>query len=331
MRLDLSPPDWATHLLSDLSDWNRRPLPVAELQPVTLPEDVYFEYAWLDAAGKRRADPLNTQPRLNPWWPYACNLMGPTYAADPTFARATEPARGRTVRLVIESKILGQSRRLLVYSPPGFGEARLPWVLFQDGMAYYRWGRVPQVLDLLVAEGSTGPAHLIFLPPVDRTGEYAFNADFRRFIGDELVPTVARRIPWDGRATAWGASLGGLLSAQLAWARPDVFQQVVGQSGAFQFSPDMDFAWPFGGDAFFLHQVRQHQGPLPAVRWHLECGTLEWLQASNIVLHNTLRQRGAEATLTLRSAGHNWVNWQGGIAAGLRACLENGDSENLKI
>ena len=54
MRVDFNPPSWATHLLSDLTDWQRDPLPVVEVAPFEIPDDAYFEYAWQDAAGERR-------------------------------------------------------------------------------------------------------------------------------------------------------------------------------------------------------------------------------------------------------------------------------------
>ena len=101
----------------------------------------------------------------------------------------------------------------------------------------------------------------------------------------------------------------------------DIFHRVVAQSGAFQFSEDMDFDWPFGGGEAFLHQVVGQVGPLPDIDWYLECGTLEWLRQSNVNLAEALRARGVRASLKLRHAGHNWVNWSNGIAAGLRAVL----------
>jgi hypothetical protein len=38
MRIELTPPDWATHIQSDLTDWQRAPLPVEELAPFDLPD-----------------------------------------------------------------------------------------------------------------------------------------------------------------------------------------------------------------------------------------------------------------------------------------------------
>lgn len=321
MRVVLTPPPWATHLVSDLSDWSRDPVPVAALEPYDLPQDAYFEYAWVDRDGRRLPDPDNPNPRLNPWWPYACHLTGPAYAPEPHTLLSAQPAQGRTLRLEVASRILGGRRPLLVYSPAGMADTALPHVLFQDGLAYFGWGKAPRMLDLLVEEGLAQPAHLVFVPPRERTREYAFNADYLRFLCEEALPLAESRAPCDGRRTAWGASLGGLLSARLALARPDLFQGVVAQSGAFLFDPGMDFDRPYDGKEALLQEVRQRGRDLPALRWHLDCGTLEWLLASNRRLAAALAELGQDAVLHTRSAGHNWVNWRNGLAAGLRHAL----------
>jgi len=322
MRIDLTPPPWATHLLSDLTDWQRAPLPVEKIAPFELPDDAYFEYAFQDAEGTRRPDPDNDNPRQNPWWEFASNIAGPDYRADPWVADRDVRPRGRVLRMEIPSKILNQTRRVLVYSPAGMAEDSLPLILFQDGKAYYGWGRVPQVLDQLLEAGKCSPAHLVFVPPRERTQEYGFNPKYRQFLIEELIPTVEARIRCDSRRIAWGASLGGLLSAQLAWERPDLFQKVVTQSAAFLFSPETLKANPFVGNEFMLSQVLAADPP--QLEWHLDCGTLEWLLPSNQRLEQALVQKGASVKLVTRAAGHNWTNWRNGLAQGLRFALGDG-------
>jgi enterochelin esterase family protein len=320
MRVELTAPDWATHLMSDLTDWQRAPLPVGDLRPLDLPDDAYFEYAWRDASGERREDPLNTNPRLNPWWTYACNVVGPgwRFDADAEAALQAAPA-GRVLRLELPSRVLEQSRHLIVYTPADCGDRALPLVLFQDGKAHYGWGRAPQVFDRLLARGEVEPAHLVFVPPRERTPEYFFNPAYRAFLREEVLPFVAARVACSGRRIAWGASLGGLLSAQLAWEAAGGFEAVVTQSGAFLFSPDMTPGDPFHGNEAFLDMVVT--GPQQKIRWFFDCGTFEWLLPSNQRLADTLRRQGADARLVTRPAGHNWVSWRQGLAEGFRFAL----------
>jgi enterochelin esterase-like enzyme len=319
VRIEFKPPPWAIHLQSDLTDWQRAPVPVSEMVPFELPDDAYFEYAYVDADGTRRPDPANENPRLNPWWDFACHISGPDYSPDPWVAAEGVRPAGRVLRLKIESRILNQTRHLLVYSPAGHAEERLPLILFQDGKAFYGWGRVPQVMDRLLAAGKIEPAHLVFVPPVQRTEEYAFNPAYHRFLLEELLPLVETRVRCDGGRTAWGASLGGLLSAQLAWDNPDIFQKIVTQSGAFLFSPDMNRNNPFEGEETLLATVRATEPP--PLAWHLDCGTLEWCFARKHRHAPALSEKWAAPPLVTRQAGHNWINWRNGLADGLRFAL----------
>ena len=209
MDVTLTAPPWVTHLVSDLTDWNRAPLPVSALRRFTLHDDAYFEYAFLDASGTARPDPDNPWPLQNPWWDFARNLWGPAYRPDPSAEVGAARPRGQLLRATIRSSTLGQQRRYLVYTPAGYAGEKLPLVLFQDGMAYYAYGKVPQIYDRLLATQQVHPAHLVFVPPRDRVREYAFNPVYRQFLVAELLPAVEARLLSSGERIAWGASLGG--------------------------------------------------------------------------------------------------------------------------
>ena len=324
MNIDLTPPDWATHLISDRDDWMHAPRPVADLAAFDVPDDAYFEYAWLDAAGNKRPDPANTQPGRNPWWPFARPLSGPDYRPDPwaVIPPRTE-ALGRVRRLRLDSARLGGSRHILVYSPAGMQDEPLPHVWFQDGKAYFGWGKAPQVLDRLLDAGRCAPAHLVFVPPVDRTLEYHFNDDYLAFVTDEALPAVEAVAPCNGRRVAWGASLGGLCSAELVWRFPLRFQTVVTQSGAFLFHPGQDpGSDPYSGHQWWADRIgREAWRPL---RWQLQTGTLEWLHEPNRFLFSALENADFDVTYQERNSGHNWTTWRDGLAAGFRFALPLG-------
>jgi enterochelin esterase-like enzyme len=319
MDVELRPPAWATHLLSDLTDWLRAPLPVRELRPFGLPDDAYFEYAWLDADGQPKADPEDPNPARNPWWDYARGLQGPAYRPDPDAVPGDRRPAGRVLRLVVPSRILGQERHVLIYSPAGLADASLPAVYFQDGKSYFGWGRAAQVLDRLLSTGRVRAAHLIFVVPSDRSWEYVIRGEYLRFLVEELLPAVEARAPCDGQRIALGASLGGLLSAGLAWRHPDLFQTVAAQSGAFLYAPDREVDDPYRGPEWLRQQVRA--APRRSIRWYLVCGTLEWLAPCNLRLAESLRAKGYACELHLRHAGHNWVNWGDGLPGALRFAL----------
>lgn len=318
MQVTITPPDWATHILSDLTDWDRNPKPVDGTPEVyELPDDVYFEYAFLDADGKQRPDPSNDTVAENPWYPAARALTGPDYTPDP-YARVSDVDEGDTQRHKLGSEALGQTRRLVFYTPRGFEQVPLPIVYVQDGTAYYRLAKLPQVAQKLLDDGLIAPAHFVFIEPKDRTAEYVYNPNYRRFMTDEVLPFAEEKLVTNQQRIAMGASLGGLVSATLAWKNIDLFQMIVAQSGAFLGTPEEpDF---YRSEASWWFEHLQATPPQP-LRIYLDVGTLEWLTGINRNIAATLREKGYDHVYHERSAGHNWVNWRNGFSNALTFAL----------
>lgn len=321
MDLEIHTPDWATHIVSDLTDMERNPHPVdaAKVSSFTLelPDDVYFEYAFLDANGKMRADPDIDKRADNPWYPEVSAVFGPTYEPD-TYAEPKLEAQGEVRRHRLESKVLSQTRRLTTYTPKGYEAEPLPTVLVQDGTAYYRVARLADVLETLLADELVRPAHLLFVEPLDRAEEYRFNPAYRQFICDEVIPFADNTLAITQERIAMGASLGGLMSATLALHHPELFQTVVAQSGAFLGTPeDMDF---YRSEDSWL-AVKLEAEEAKDVRWYVECGTLEWLSAVNRRIRDALEGGNYDYQYLERHAGHNWTNWKNGLSHALRFAL----------
>ncbi len=321
MKVSIQIPDWATQVVSDLTDMDRNPHPVDRDKvrqfTLSLPDDVYFEYAFLDEGGMMRPDPENEVKADNPWFPKASAVYGPRYKPDPYAAPSAE-AGGRTQRARLESRHLAQARRLILYTPEGHEEEALPVVYLQDGTAYYRIARLAAVLEALLRAGEVRPAHLVFIEPLDRAAEYCYNPAYQAFMTEELLPYVEGALTTTTERVAMGASLGGLLSATLALHHPETFGAVVAQSGAFLGSPEeMDFYT--GKTSWVLEQLEA--GRAKEVRWYVETGRLEWLLDINRRVHGALQSGGYQHAYHERNAGHNWVNWRNGLAAGLRFAL----------
>ncbi len=322
MECTLRVPAWAAQLASDHTDMTRAPRPLdPEVEPhlrITLPDDAYFEYAFLDRAGRMRADPANDARGENPWYPEVSVLRGPRYRADP-LAEPPEPRAAHAIeRLRIASERLHQTRRIIVATPAAAAGADLPWVLVQDGVAFYRLARLADVLAALMERGEARAARLVFVEPVERSREYAFHDGYRDFVTEELLPELQGRFGWSGELAALGVSLGGLFSAWLGLQRPDLVRTVVTLSGAFQGHPEApDF---FGGERSWVAEHLEGGDPAPP-RWYAEVGTLEWLTDVNRRVRGALEERGLETDYRERNAGHNWTNWRNGLGDALRFAL----------
>lgn len=321
MEVRLEAPAGAVSLLSDLHDWKRNPLPVAEVAPFDLPDDARLEYAWLDIDGEM-LEVGTDEPADNPWWPRARAVSGPRFRIHADVPPAAARAAQRLTVLRLASRFLDDpsgSRRLFLYTPAPDVVGARPVVYFQDGKAFWHWGRVGPLVDDLTDRGELPPAHYVFVQPSERTREYVFRDDFRRFMTQEVLPAVEERLPCDDRRVLWGASLGALACADLALAEPGVFDTVIAQSGAFLIAPQDDPPDPFAGSEWLLSRFRAGAGA--DVRWMLECGTLEWLIGAHRRLEGALAALGTEHRTLDRNMGHNWANWRQGLPDGLRFAL----------
>ena len=331
MKLRLTIPAWATHIVSDMTDMDRNPHPV-DARRVTsfaleLPDDVYFEYAFLDEQGAMRADPECETRADNPWYKEVSAVAGPDYRPDPYAVPDDAPAgntstgipTGITKRLRLESRHLGQTRRVSVYTPQAYAEQALPVVLVQDGVAFYRYARLQRVLETLLRDGLVRPAHLVFIEPVKRSLEYGFNTDYRRFVTDEVIPEVERSVSVTAERAALGASLGGLVSMHMALEQPELFRSVAAFSGAFLGTPEDTNAYS-SRDSWVCDELERRE-TLP-LRFYTETGTLEWLTAINRDVARILDARGYEHRYRERRAGHNWTSWKNGFREALTFVLE---------
>jgi enterochelin esterase-like enzyme len=319
MDVTIHIPSWAKFIVSDFTDMDRNPQAVTE-SPLSfdLPDDAYFEYAFVDANGVIKPDPNNPLRAENPWFPNTSAILAPKYRAD-VYANPKVKAEGRVLRPRIESRHLNQIRRMIVYTPKDYESQALPVLYVQDGVAYYRLAKLAEVLEHLLSDSLIRPAHLVFIEPIDRLGDYRFNTDYRAFIVDELVPLVDKELQTTSERIAMGASLGGLVSATLALEHPDLFQTVVTQSGAFLGSPtELDF---YKSKSSWVLETLQKNEPLP-LRWYSEVGTIEWLTNINRKVHGVLEQKHHDHVYAERNAGHNWVNWRNGLGNALKFALK---------
>jgi enterochelin esterase family protein len=201
----------------------------------------------------------------------------------------------------------------------------------QDGVAYYRTGKLNAVADNLLHLDRIESVILAFLEPGDRTEEYFFNDAYLEFLLTEAVPQIESRYPISSAASdrgLWGASLGGLASLYAALARPDAFGKVVTQSGAFQGKPGEEYRRVpaehtrndgRGANEWLLERILERD--TQPLRISQDCGQLEWLLGTNRRMAGTLWDKGYAHQYLERASGHNWVTWRDGLADHLEFML----------
>jgi enterochelin esterase family protein len=165
-----------------------------------------------------------------------------------------------------------------VYTPADYPKscgAGCNLILAFDGGMYLGAMPLPTILDSLTAARRTPPTVAILFDNggTTRLDDLANHDRFATFVADELIPWA--RAQWTvtrdpSRTIITGSSAGGLAAAYIAFKRPDLFGNVLSQSGAFWRGNEG------ANDAPFEWVTAQYQSaPKRDIRFVLEVGALE--------------------------------------------------------
>lgn len=177
---------------------------------------------------------------------------GPTApAAAQGSPRMTPPAAVCTLRLPVvtftmRSAVLDETRRINVYTPPGYAtaaEARFPVLYLPDGGLDEDFAHVAEAVHSGISWGILRPLLVVGIENTERrrdmTGETTVAKDreiaprvggaaaFRRFLREELVPLVEARWRISGETAIMGESLAGLFVLETFFVEPELFDAYV--------------------------------------------------------------------------------------------------------
>lgn len=289
-----------------------------------------------DAMTRRRAilataqaDPLNRGafPERGPdAYQYDSVLELAEAPPQPWIAPRPGVARGSLQRHSFASMALGNTRSVYLYRPAGYrpgAEGNALLYLF-DAEAYLGKVSTPTILDNLIAAGQIPPTAVVLIDnpsPQSRAAELPPNPDFAHFLGEELTPWLRRQgiSAAAERTVIGGSSYGGLASAYAALRYPQVFGNVLSQSGSFWWAPP-------GGEAQWLTREYIAAPRLP-LRFYLEAGQFEGGVGQSGIFETTrhlrdvLRAKGYPVIHREWASGHDYLNWRGTLADGLIALL----------
>jgi len=250
-------------------------------------------------------------------------------------------ARARTVARVVPSRTYGIGRRVWVYTPPAYAPGdTCDLLVVLDGEQYLDDIPLPQMLDSLIAEHAIARCIAAFVDDSSgaaRIAELGNSSRFTRFLAADLLPWLHARWSVTGdprRVTIAGSSAGGLGAAFAALERPDLFGNVLSQSGAFWRGPNGANQPPYEWQT-----AQWAAGPKRDVRFVLEVGSTETQAAlggaapsildANRRLRDALHKRGNTVRYAEVPGGrHAPASWaprlpaalvtMGRLAAGLR-------------
>jgi len=204
------------------------------------------------------------------------------------------------------SSILNNSRTIRVYLPPNYESTTdsFPIILMHDGLEYISLASMHNVLDYLIAHNKIDPVIGVFVPPVNRTPEYAGNQinSFKNFIVQELLPYIRSRYKIKSgpeNCAVAGASNGGNISLYLALNHPEIFGNVAAQSSNVISSISEGF----------------QNNPKLNLKVYLDIGKYDIALLIPLVrnLKSILQSKGYELIYREYNEGHSWGNWRAHI------------------
>jgi enterochelin esterase family protein len=296
----------------------------------------------------QQADPFNPKK----FWDYAPGASRHEYSSvaelpgappQPWILKKPGTPEGKIEHNLFKSELLGNERKITVYTPPGYQKDGSPsdlLVVFDEN-AYIDRVPTPVILDNLIAAGKIRPtiAVLIANPSQETRGkELPPNPRFADFLANELIPWVRARYRVTNdpnRSVVAGSSYGGIAATYAALRHPEVFGNVLCQSGSFWWAPDH----PFGGGAItetgWLAKEFIKSPKLP-IKFYMDAGIFEVDVAGNggsILetsrhMRDVLLAKGYEVHYQQFASGHDYLNWRGTLADGLMTLI--GSTESAK-
>jgi enterochelin esterase-like enzyme len=268
---------------------------------------------------------------LDPRNPYTCSggfgpnseLRMPAYVPAPEIVYDPSIPHGALHDTTFFSTNLNNSRRIRVYTPPNYNSEtqRYGVILFHDGLEYISLAQTNNVLDYLIGHHRIRPVIAVFVPPVNRTPEYAGDQQnqFTAFIMNEVMPWVDasyRTVSDPAQRAVLGASYGGNISLWIGMNYPGVFGCIAPQSSYIQ--PNI--------------QTRFQNDPPLSVRLYLDLGTYDIPELIPMVHQfvTTLQQHGYDYRFIEYPEGHSWGNWRAHIDNALLMFFP-GDSANTVL
>jgi enterochelin esterase family protein len=257
-------------------------------------------------------------------------------APDQTFVQPRpDVPHGKVDRHMLRSDVLGNERRIWVYTPPGYksGGRAYPMLLAFDGGASLTVKPIHRILDNLLADGRVRPMIAVFVdnPTPSRNEELLCSEAFARFTETELIPWVRGRYavsqdPSDGYVT--GHSAGGMAAMWIGLRLPNLFGVVISQSASLWWGPGWDWQKVERSQrstpGWLIDEYER--APKQPLRIWQEIGLMEGAEEMiepNRRMKAVLEAKGYDLIYRETAGGHDHAVWRGTIGAALTTIAPN--------
>jgi enterochelin esterase-like enzyme len=292
---------------------------------VDIPHGSRVEYKYeihRDGGSTWIEDPWNPNRARDPFGANSV-LQGEGYAVPDWVTPDPEARPGILEPFNFNSKTLRGNRSGSIYLPARFRKTRqYPLLVVHDGSDYLNFANMKAVLDNLIHRLEIPDMIVAFTDSPDRLREYANDEGHAKFLTEELLTDLTRRLPVLDQPQArclMGASFGAVAALSTAWRYPGVWGRLLLQSGSFAFTDigKRNRRGPlFDNIVEFVNQVREAPAAV-SERVFVSCGVYESLIYENRSLVPLLDATGMQVRFVESRDGHNWENWRDRLRGGL--------------
>jgi enterochelin esterase-like enzyme len=317
--------DHAPDLIGDFTGWDdgdprkmKKSEPGVWIYSLELPMDAYIEYAFSEGAGNL-SDPHNPRSTSNGMGSYNHYFSMPEFRPTTLTQKIRHIPHGVVTRYQVPTDYLitGKNRTIHLYQPPV--DKPVPLMVVWDGQDYLYRAKLCLMVDNLIAQGRIQP---IALALVNNGGqktrhlEYSCSDATLGFLMTGVLPLVTKYLNLvdintnPGAYGVAGASMGGLMALYTGVRLPQVFGNVLSQSGAFSWA----------GIDLVVFDLLERAEKLPIKIW-MDVGIYDIpsLLISNRQMKDLLLMKGYQPQYREYHAGHNYPAWREEIWRGLES------------
>jgi len=290
------------------------------------PADAYLEYNYATEASDPETivlDPFN-QRTFDSGIGHLNNFFSmPERIHTPLIERKPDIPQGTVTEYIISGKafrgafgLSDPQRPIWLYAPPT--NAAVPLLVVYDGKDYQERGKIVEIVDNLIAQGSINPIALLMVENAgdERFNEYLGGETLLFTMVDTLLPLAEENLNLidpetnPGAYGVLGASMGGLMALYTGLRMPGIFGQVISQAGAFfHDKPNLPM---------LIKNMVKTMPAAPTKIWQ-DVGTFDFLLEENRAMHALLQEQGYDVAYREHSDGHNYTAWRDQLPAALTA------------
>lgn len=227
--------------------------------------------------------------------------------------------RGAIKKINFNSKVLNKSFNIYIYLPYGFNKNKTYGMLvLNDGYEYLNILNGNIVLDNLISDNLIKPIIGVFIEADKERGVYfKCNDKYTKFLGEELpkfIKTIFNISFCSSDNIIGGYSLGGLLASYTAIMYPNIFGNVISQSGSYWYNKDNIEKGHIWINDFVSSKPKEN------IKFYINVGKIEpkkTMIESNLKFKDKLIELGYDVYFEFFNSGHDYLCWGETLGNGL--------------